>query len=148
MSNSEKSPVAEPSFENDPFCKALFEGLPPDIRSSLSRAQIDALVTTLSHMNRRKSRIDIRGEVSLFFQRYYYVFLAGPDRRRKVMKTLVNRRLNTLHGGTGVVLGVVYFFVFSILVVMVAFLLYKIKSFLDINIFPDRHLSDILSDFF
>lgn len=145
MTGDVSDATTEASFEADPFCKALFESLGPDIRASFTEAQIKALVLSLSRMNRRRHSLDFRGEISLFFQRYYVVLLAGPDRRHKVMKTLARRRRLSFHAGTGATLGVTGFTVFSILAVIGFLAAYLLKSLAGIDIFPDRHLWDFLS---
>ncbi|CAA7627696.1 conserved hypothetical protein [Candidatus Terasakiella magnetica] len=135
----------EAPFEADPFCKALFESLGPDIRASFTEAQMNALVSSLTRMNRQRHSIDLRAQVSLFFQRYYVVLLAGPDRRHTVMKTLARRRRLSFHAGTGATLGVAGFTTLSILTVLGLFGAYLLKSLAGIDIFPDRHLWDFLS---
>ncbi|CAA7621960.1 3-phosphoshikimate 1-carboxyvinyltransferase [Magnetospirillum sp. SS-4] len=135
----------EAPFEADPFCKALFESLGPDIRASFTETQINALVSSLTRMNRQRHSIDLRAQVSLFFQRYYVVLLAGPDRRHKVMKTLARRRRLSFHAGTGATLGVAGFMSFSVLTVIGLLAAYLLKSMAGIDIFPDRHLWDFFS---
>ena len=87
-----KTDETEPAFERDPLCKALFESLPTEVRSSFTEPQIDALSTALIRIGRRRHSIDIRTEISLFFARYYVVLLAGPDRRTRVLSVVADRR--------------------------------------------------------
>ncbi len=144
MTGEVNDTATEAPFEADPFCKALFESLGPEIRASFTETQMNALVSSLTRMNRQRHSLDLRAQVSLFFQRYYVVLLAGPDRRHKVMKTLARRRRLSFHAGTGATLGVAGFATLSILTVLGLVGAYLLKSMAGIDLIPDRHIWELL----
>jgi hypothetical protein len=146
MTGDVNDTMAEAPFEADPFCKALFESLGPEVRASFTEIQMNALVSSLTRMSRQRHSLDLRAQVSLFFQRYYVVLLAGPDRRHMVMKTLARRRRLSFYAGTGATLGMAGFAALSILSVLGLVAAYLLKSMAGIDILPDRHTWELLGN--
>lgn len=84
--------------------------------------------------------IDIR--FSFWFIRYWYVvFIFGKDTRNQY-KSLDKGDMNV--GLTTVARIVTYIVMFLVLLILFLYLLYLLKSYVDIDLFPDLHLKDII----
>ncbi len=112
------------------FGDRLFERLPADLRASLSPEQRAALQQALRQQWRRHA-IDIRHSFGFWRWRWYFVVIAGRDRReltRRQEKFFSMAEFGFWLGYLG----------FSILLGLLA--LYMIKSALGIDLFPNHHL--------
>jgi hypothetical protein len=126
----------------DAFARDVLHKLDPEVFTSLSPRQYAAVRDTLVRASPiRRHPVDLRGVIRLGVVRYYFVFLAGRDRRHDTRQEerKVRRRVSSVLGA--VVLG-------SILLVptLSAILLvtYAVKSFLGIDLDPNHHLIDFL----
>ncbi|RJP30462.1 MAG: hypothetical protein C4527_09810 [Candidatus Omnitrophota bacterium] len=127
------------SHSESTFADVIFQRLDPQIRSSLTDAQIAALTKTLTECGPlKKHPVNLRGTIPLFFVRLYFVFLMGIDQRHSSGRSIVERRMQ------GISFGRVLFFLgtWVILIVILLFLLYHVKSAMGIDLFPDKHLYD------
>ena len=110
------------------FYQALDEDAAASLTAAQKRAVEDAvLATTLA----TRHRIDIRRTVSFFGRRYFYVFLAGRDRRR------IPRHESTL-GRLALSVLVVAWLLFCAVSIFIT--LYLIKSALGIDVFKNFHV--------
>jgi len=67
----------------DPVIAGLLERMPDKIAAAFSDEQLFNLKNALGANRGRRHRVDIRGTLSWWpGRRWYYVLLAGPDRRR------------------------------------------------------------------
>jgi hypothetical protein len=115
-------------------------------RESMTEQQLIAVRQALvanSPFNRHA--VDIRGSIPLFFARFYFVVLAGRDRRRKTRE----KELRRIYKGN-VPLG--YFLSFIVLSFLIALIwmalivaLYWLKREMGIDIFPNIHLLDLFN---
>jgi hypothetical protein len=87
----------------------------------------------------------VRVTLHLFFERLYFVLLIGKDRRKSTRKLLVERRQRASFMAGAVFIGILFLNVFMTVTVVGFFILYFVKSFLGIDIFPDMHLWDFLN---
>lgn len=69
------------SIKRDPFVKNLFERLPEEMHASFTDEQLIHLKIALGARSWGDHKIDFRGTVKFLRWRYYYVFLAGRNRR-------------------------------------------------------------------
>ncbi|MCE2573023.1 3-phosphoshikimate 1-carboxyvinyltransferase [Motilimonas eburnea] len=69
------------SIKQDPFVQNLLERIPEDLHDSFSDEQLIHLKVALGARSWGNHAIDLRGTVKLLRWRYYYVFLAGRNRR-------------------------------------------------------------------
>lgn len=71
------------SFSNQKTLIHLIKQMPPDVADSFTAKQIEHLNRSLASNQWKKHPIDIRSTLSLPFVRYrfYFVFLAGRNRR-------------------------------------------------------------------
>lgn len=127
------------------YAEYTISRISPEIRASLSEVQISAIREALIAQNDfQKHALDVRGTIPLFFTKYYFVLFAGKDRRRTTLEK-ETRRINkvplpirlTLYG---MVLSTVIVS-FSLLALTV---MYVVKSWLGINLFP-KHLTDYIN---
>ena len=127
----------------DAFTDAIIAKIGPDVFASLTDQQRDAITDAISAC-RPLSRhpLDIRGTISLFYARYYYVFLMGRDRRHSTSATEADRRQGTeLTGGL-----IFLLFALSPILLLCLLMLYFIKSMLGINLVHGRHAWEVIVD--
>ena len=124
--NGKKQPI-----RNDPFITELLQRIPRHLRSSFTDEQLLSLKIALSGRRWGKHALDIRGTFGFWTWKYYYVVLAGRERR------LLSPREERLHRLTNTMF-MIGFLTFSTLLGLL--ILYLIKSALGIDIFPDSHL--------
>lgn len=76
-----KSNIVKGSIKQDPFVQNLLERIPEDLHDSFTDEQLIHLKVALGARSWGNHKIDLRGTVKLLRWRYYYVFLAGRNRR-------------------------------------------------------------------
>ena len=125
-----------------PFTRTVLEKIEPDVMASLTEHQFRAIREAIDQ-SRPLSRhsVDLRGVLPLLFARYYFVFLAGRDRRdgARAEERQIKQRLASAFGALA--LGAAVAIPILVLLLLVG---YAIKAFLGIDVQPDRHLLDIL----
>ena len=123
----------------------MINSIPAAVRVTFSEVQLAALQQALAQVNgSSRHLVDVRTELSLYWVRYYIVFLLGRDRRDHVQQVSLDRRRRSRHAAKiGLSVLVVWFLMVGAAVT--AFIvLYLIKCHLNIDIFPDKHLRDFL----
>lgn len=129
----------------DPFTDNILHNIPADIRDSFSDAQLEALQTALGQVHdHTRHMLDARFSVSLYWTRYYVVFLLGRDLREHVQEVLLNRRQRSSRAAQIGFTALAAWLLVAGLAVTAFIVLYLIKSAVGIDIFPDKHLSDFL----
>ncbi|MCG6943089.1 MAG: hypothetical protein LJE69_17805 [Thiohalocapsa sp.] len=125
-----------------PFTRSVLAKIEPAVLASLTEHQFRCIRDAVDQ-TRPISRhsIDVRGNLPLLFARYYFVFLAGRDRRTNTRyeEKRLWKRLASAAGA--LLLGT------AVLVPVVVFLLlvgYAIKTFLGVDLYPDTHLLDMV----
>lgn len=112
--------------EQDPFITGLKERLPDDLRDSFSAEQLDALQVAFGARQWGRHSLDLRGTLKLWRWRYYFVLLAGRNKRD------LSRAQQEL-SLTAKAIGVSVFLLVSL--VLGLLFLYLLKSALGINLF-------------
>jgi hypothetical protein len=135
-----QSALDDPSLA--PFTRSVLEKIDPDVRASLTGHQFRCIRDAIDE-SRPVSRhsIDLRGVLPLLFARYYFVFLAGRDRRGKT-RTEEQRLRKRLVSAVGALLLAVA--AAAPVLIILVLLGYAIKAFLGIDLRPDSHLLDIV----
>lgn len=122
--------------EADWFEKGLLRRVPENIRDSFSTEQLSALKVAFGTRNKwGQHPIDLRGSFSIWRWRYYFVVLAGRNKR---LLTAREKRIS-LMVKTTLVLTFLKFLTFSTL--MGLLVLYLIKSAMGIDILPGFSLN-------
>lgn len=67
--------------EPDPFLQQMFARMSPGAKFTFTPAQIDEIKKAFSARSRTSHDLDIRHSIQLFGKSYYFVFLAGRERR-------------------------------------------------------------------
>lgn len=116
-----KRPIKE-----EPNVQHILERMPKDVADSFTDAQLFHLNTALAGRRWGTHKVDIRGTIGLLRSRYYFVLLAGRDKRD------LSRTESKI--GKLVMAALVALFLCVSLVVGLA-LLYILKSWLGINLF-------------
>jgi len=118
------------NIRSEPDTQQLLSRMPESIGKTFSDEQLIHLKTAIGSRSWGKHKVDFRGTFNIPFTpwRYYYVLLLGRNRRQlsdreKYISALV---------ATGFIIG---FILFSTL--MGLLILYLIKSFMGIDIFPN-----------
>lgn len=112
---------------NDPVIKALLDKVPASVRDSFTEEQLLGLKVALGARKWGRHALDVRGVLRLGRFRYYYVLLAGRERRELSRQEKKMRRM-VLAAASAIFLTVSTLFGLLIL--------YLIKSALGINLIP------------
>ena len=97
------------------LAQRLLDGLPADVRASLTDHQRDALVASANNCGWARHPADLRLSIPFFKKHFYLVLLAGEERRSKErlaierkrypIATIANFTLLILLGGCATVVG-------------------------------------------
>ena len=121
-----KHPVRE-----EPNIQHVLERMPQKAADSFTDEQLSYLNTALAGRNWGKHKVDLRGTIGLLSSRYYFVFLAGRDKREL-------SRIESRIGRIAIAISFVLFISVSLLFGLT--LLYVLKSWLGIDLFDDYSL--------
>lgn len=121
-----KHPVRE-----EPNIQHVLERMPQKAADSFTDEQLSYLNTALAGRNWGKHKVDLRGTIGLLSSRYYFVFLAGRDKREL---SRIESRIGRIAIATSFVLFVSVSLLFGLT------LLYVLKSWLGIDLFDDYSL--------
>lgn len=75
-------------IRNDQVIARLLERMPEDVAKSFNEEQLSHLRNAIGAREWGKHKLDLRGTIKLFKWRYYYVILAGRNRRSLSHKEL------------------------------------------------------------
>lgn len=114
------------NLQNDPAIKSLLERMPKNIQTTFTDEQLAHLKIAIGARQWGNHAVDCRGVVKLFKYRYYYVFLAGRNRRELSVK---EQKIARFTQGVFLSLAATFTILLTLLV------LYLIKSALGIDIF-------------
>ena len=114
-------------IRNDPFVKGMLNRLPLSERSEFTDHQLMRLRETFAAGSWKTHPVDLRWTLSFWKKRYYFVFLAGVNKRP------LSRNEHEL-ARTGKALLLAGALLFSVLVGLL--ILYLVKSAAGINLFP------------
>ena len=137
--------MSEPAL--DPFADHVIQGMPPEVRATFSPEQLAAVQQALAQAQqcaRARHLVDLRFCVPLYWARYYVVLLLGRDQRRHVREVLVDRRSRGGQFLRALLLLTLLALTTLGFAVAVFYTLYLLKSYLGIDIYPDKHLRDML----
>ena len=112
-------------IHQDPVITRLLEKMPKRVASSFNEEQLSHLRNAIGAREWGKHKVDVRGTVKFFKWRYYYVILAGRNRRSLSEKEVKMARLVTASI-------VATFITFAVLLGLIV--IYLIKSALGINL--------------
>ncbi|BFT30739.1 hypothetical protein D210916BOD24_19150 [Alteromonas sp. D210916BOD_24] len=133
MTTPAQPPVSDnpKDIKNDPVIARLLERMPQKVADSFDEKQLSYLRNAIGAREWGRHKVDLRGTIKFFKWRYYYVILAGRNRRTLSPEEL---RLAALLNATIFALFLTVSVLFGLIV------LYLIKSALGINIFEDWSL--------
>lgn len=128
MGLKEENTAARAALRQDSALKSLLERMPKEVQESFSEEQLANLKIALGARSWGEHKVDFRSTIKFFRYRYYYVFVAGRNRREL---TREEKRMSLL----------IQSIVMSVFILMSTlfgiFVLYIIKSALGIDIFPN-----------
>ncbi len=116
---------------SDPAVRSLLNRMPEVVQESFTEEQLVHLKVAIGARQWGRHSIDSRGVVKFFKYRYYFVFLAGRNRRE----------LNENEKKVAWIFQVVFISILTLIfIIVMALILYLIKSALGINLFDDFSL--------
>jgi len=122
MEHNERS-----SVKQDPVIDKILSKMPENIANTFTDDQLTAMKTVFGARKWAKHPVDIRGVISIWSFRYYYVVLAGKEKRQLTRK----------QQDTALFIKAVFLFAFLIFSVITGLLiLYLIKSAAGIDLIP------------
>ncbi|NMF47259.1 3-phosphoshikimate 1-carboxyvinyltransferase [Pseudoalteromonas arctica] len=110
------------NLKKDPAIRGLLNRMPEDVQNSFTEEQLSHLKIAIGARQWGVHAIDCRGVVRLFKYRYYFVLLAGRNRREL---SATEKKVSAIAQATVVT------FVFFIVLLFI----YLLKSALGINLF-------------
>lgn len=119
------------SLDLDPFVIGLKQRLPEELRESFSDEQLQGLRSALATRSWARHKVDLRGTFNLWRTQYYFVVVAGRN-KRSLSRAQQKLSLAAKAGAITV------FLFFSVLLGLV--LLYVLKSALGIDLLPGHSL--------
>ena len=125
------SPANTQPMDLDPFVIGLKQRLPEELRESFTDEQLQGLRTAFGSRSWARHKLDLRGTFSFWRTQYYYVLVAGRNKRDL---TRGQKRLSMAAKAGAITL----FLLFSLLLGLV--MLYILKSALGINLLPNHSL--------
>lgn len=66
---------------NDRFERTFFSRIPREVAESFTDEQLTAIKTVFGGETWDEHPVDVRGSVRMPFRRWYFVLIAGPDKR-------------------------------------------------------------------
>jgi hypothetical protein len=132
-------------YTGDPFNDNIIHDIPKEIRDSFNSNQMEALHNALKK-ERLSARhlIDARFTIPLFFTSYYAVLVLGKDRQTHKKEMMTNRRRKAGVFSKVAILSLLFINGSIVLLALFFFIAYLAKSLLGIDIFPDKHLWDLI----
>lgn len=138
---------ARRNISADVFAAFTINQIDPTILEGMTQEQVQAIRDALIAQRRdQQHSLDLRLSIPLYFRRYYLVIVGGRDKR---LGTLITERARQQSGVRfmGMSAMSVVLMVATALLLIGAFLTaYWVKSEMGIDIFPDRHLKDVVND--
>lgn len=117
-----------------------------DVRESLTPTQLQAIRDALvANQPFKKHAVDVRGTIPLFFARFYFVVLAGRDKRRK---TFDKEKRRAFEGNVsfGYLLSLLFLsFIAAMVWAAILLVVYWVKIELGIDLFSSIHLGDLFN---
>lgn len=130
----------DPTLE--PFTRAVLARIDPDVLASLTEHQFRSIMEAVDKARPiKRHTIDIRGTVPLGLARWYFVLLAGRDRRADTVDGEAKLRRWLMN-----ILGSLLLALFLLLPISAIVLLlgYALKSFMGVDLITDAHLMDMI----
>ena len=118
-----------PGLRNDPSIRSLLSRMPENVQRTFSDKQLIHLKVAIGARQWGKHTVDYRGVIKFFKYRYYFVLLAGRNRRE-----LSEKEQKIAGILQAITIAIFSFFVITILLLVV----YLMKSALGIDIFSNH----------
>ena len=132
----ENPPHEHQRDDDDAFFARLATMLPSDVARSFNNAQLAAIAYAFGTRRWRDHTVDLRWLMSLFGRNYYFVFLAGAERRTRA-RLLRDRLLQPMITLGNSIFATLFF---TAILISVLATLYVVKPLLGINLFADFSL--------
>ena len=119
------TPIHPRNIKNDPVISRLLEKMPDKVADSFNEEQPSHIRNAIGAREWGKHKLDIRGTIKFFKWRYYYVVLAGRNRRS----------LSDAEVRFAALVNAAFFAAFLLVSILLGLIvLYLIKSALGINL--------------
>ncbi|WP_111977076.1 3-phosphoshikimate 1-carboxyvinyltransferase [Algibacillus agarilyticus] len=127
----EEKQIIHQYVKDDPVIKRLLERMPNEVADRFDEEQLAHIRNAIGAREWGRHALDLRGTVKFYKWRYYYVILAGRNRRDLTDKEKRVARIINACLITGVI---------TLSTLLGLFVLYLIKSALGINLFEGYSL--------
>nr|WP_024593355.1 hypothetical protein [Pseudoalteromonas sp. TB13] len=117
------------SLRNDPSIRSLLSRMPENVQRTFSDKQLIHLKVAIGARQWGKHTVDYRGVIKFFKYRYYFVLLAGRNRRE-----LSEKEQKIAAISQAITIAIFSFFVITILLLVI----YLMKSALGIDVFSNH----------
>lgn len=117
-------------IRQDPAVQKLLERMPSEVQQSFTEAQLSYLRVALGARQWGKHKLDVRGTLGVGSWRYYYVLVAGRNKRSQYRQ----------HKAGMLVKAVLISVLLIVSTLLGLFVLYLVKSALGIDLFTDFSL--------
>lgn len=123
--------------------ESMLQKLDPELRASYSPAQLQAIKELLQQALPKPAPklVDLRFEIDLLFTCFYFVLFVGKDQRQQRRRYPLSR---VERWGNAVVVVIMLLSLNLIISLSILLLVYLVKSFVGIDVFPDQHLGDVI----
>ena len=134
-----------PDVSSEIFASFTMSKIDRKILDSMTTEQVEAVRAALLAADRGKRHpIDIRLNIPLYFASYYFVLFAGRDKRRgTLLKEAMRKNVQDKRSGTMMILIMGMLIICGLLLIGLL-TAYFIKSEMGIDIFPNKHLEDLI----
>ena len=136
--------VADNNNSSEIYADFTISRIDTDVRESLTPTQLQAIRDALvANQPFKKHAVDLRGTIPLFFARFYFVVLAGRDKRRK---TVDKEKHRAFEGNVsfGYLLSLLFLsFIAAMVWAAILLVVYWVKIELGIDLFSNIHLGDL-----
>ena len=138
--------VADNNNSSEIYADFTISRIDTDVRESLTPTQLQAIRDALvANQPFKKHAVDVRGTIPLFFARFYFVVLAGRDKRRK---TVDKEKHRAFEGNVsfGYLLSLLFLsFIAAMVWAAILLVVYWVKIELGIDLFSNIHLGDLFN---
>jgi len=141
--------IQKKNTSSEIFASFLISRIDKKALDSLTPYQLEAIREALLAADQEKRHsIDLRITIPLYFSRYYLVLFAGKDKRKgTLLKEAMRQNKHYTTSGL-LMICCVSLLIASALLVVAAMAAYYLKSEMGIDIFPNKHLEDVILEMF
>jgi len=130
---------------SETFAEFTMSRIDPSVRASFTDVQREAIrQALLAEGGDTRHSLDLRFTVSFYFTHYYFLILAGRDRRRSTHSKEGIRIEKTPWSVRKLISALAYFALIGVFLYVMFLGLYVLKREMGIDIFPNFHMKELI----